>query len=143
MVQQSFSDVWRGAALVLRGALLFVHFQQRIVLQGLLNFLLQVDGAELQEANGLLQLRCHGELLAELEVKCLFHGASTPATSRNAAARGRVWIAARSADCVASGTPGSLPIDPSRAEFRAVLTGAQSLGAFIANHLLPITYCQR
>ena len=115
MVQQTFSDVWRCAALVLRGALFFVHFQQWIVLQGLLNFLLQVDGAELQEPNGLLQLRRHGELLAELEMKSLLHAASTPAISRDAAARGRVWIAARSADCVASGTPGSLPIDPSEA----------------------------
>jgi len=42
------------------------QLQQRIAFYCLLNFLAQVQRGQLQEANGLLQLRCHGQLLADL-----------------------------------------------------------------------------
>jgi hypothetical protein len=42
----------------------FLAFEHRIGLQGLLDFLLQVQGRQLEQADGLLQLRCHRQLLA-------------------------------------------------------------------------------
>ncbi|MNX80990.1 hypothetical protein D3C86_1126640 [compost metagenome] len=42
----------------------FLAFEHRIGLQGLLDFLLQIQGRQLEQADGLLQLRCHRQLLA-------------------------------------------------------------------------------
>jgi len=42
----------------------FLAFEHRIGLQGFLDFLLQVQCRQLEQADGLLQLRCHRQLLA-------------------------------------------------------------------------------
>ena len=47
---------------------LFVYLQHRVFLQCLLDFLLEVEGAQLQQTNRLLQLRRHGQLLTDLEL---------------------------------------------------------------------------
>ncbi|MNE34005.1 hypothetical protein D3C80_1277050 [compost metagenome] len=46
---------------------IFLAFEHGIRIQGFLDFLLQIEGRQLQEANGLLQLRGHRQLLAHLE----------------------------------------------------------------------------
>ncbi|MNG87457.1 hypothetical protein D3C79_462650 [compost metagenome] len=42
----------------------FLTFEHRVRLQRFLDFLLEVQGGELEQADGLLQLRCHRQLLA-------------------------------------------------------------------------------
>ncbi|MNO29590.1 hypothetical protein D3C76_195080 [compost metagenome] len=42
----------------------FLAFEHRIGFQSLLDFLLQIQGRQLEQADGLLQLRCHRQLLA-------------------------------------------------------------------------------
>ena len=58
------ADAWQVA--LDRLSKIVSQLQQRIAFYCLLNFLAQVQRGQLQEANGLLQLRCHGQLLADL-----------------------------------------------------------------------------
>ncbi|MNC63852.1 hypothetical protein D3C81_2193590 [compost metagenome] len=46
---------------------IFLAFEHGIRIQGFLDFLLQIEGRQLQEANGLLQLGGHRQLLTHLE----------------------------------------------------------------------------
>ena len=58
-----------GRAFVLRGRLRLVgQLQHEVRLQRLLDLELQVQRRQLQQADGLLQLRRHGELLTEAKV---------------------------------------------------------------------------
>ena len=52
---------------VLEVVAVFLAFEHRVGVEGFLDFLLQVEGRQLQQANGLLQLRSHRQLLAHLE----------------------------------------------------------------------------
>ncbi|MNF71298.1 hypothetical protein D3C84_532450 [compost metagenome] len=58
-----FGVVGQGVGIV-EVVAFFLAFEHRIGLQGLLDFLLQVQGRQLEQADGLLQLRCHRQLLA-------------------------------------------------------------------------------
>jgi hypothetical protein len=55
--------------------LVLVDLQHGVLFQGLLDLLLQIEGAQLQQADGLLQLWRHRQLLAELEMQSLLHTA--------------------------------------------------------------------
>jgi hypothetical protein len=52
---------------------LVLAFQQRVVLQHLLQFLVQLQRRQLQQPDRLLQLRRQGEVLTELELETVFH----------------------------------------------------------------------
>ncbi|MNI29299.1 hypothetical protein D3C73_831140 [compost metagenome] len=58
-----FGVVGQGVGIV-EVVAFFLAFEHRIGLQGLLDFLLQIQGRQLEQADGLLQLRCHRQLLA-------------------------------------------------------------------------------
>ena len=50
-----------------------VQFKQRIIQEHLFEFLIEILGGQLQQADGLLQLRCQREMLRQLELQGLFH----------------------------------------------------------------------
>jgi len=50
------AEVFRGIVVLVR------HLQQGVAVQGQLDFLLEIHGRQLQQANSLLQLRCHRQL---------------------------------------------------------------------------------
>ena len=60
-------------------------FKQRIALQRQLDLLLKLKRGQLQQADRLLELRSHGQLLAEPELQTLLH--SLLSTSVNGVAR--------------------------------------------------------
>ncbi|MCY1429363.1 hypothetical protein D9M71_452790 [compost metagenome] len=53
---------------------IFLAFEHRVGLQRFLNLLLQVQRGELEQSDGLLQLRGHRQLLTHLEDERWFHG---------------------------------------------------------------------
>ncbi|MCY1419330.1 hypothetical protein D9M71_349160 [compost metagenome] len=56
--------VVRHRVAVVEVVAVFLTFEHRVRLQRFLDFLLEVQGGELEQADGLLQLRCHRQLLA-------------------------------------------------------------------------------
>ena len=50
-----------------------ILLQHRVGFEDVLYLGLEFDGGELQQANGLLQLGGHGQLLTDAELECLLH----------------------------------------------------------------------
>ena len=57
---------------------LHLHLQERVVVQHLLDLLPEFQGGQLQQADGLLQLRREGQVLREPELQGGLHTASAP-----------------------------------------------------------------
>ncbi|MOA50688.1 hypothetical protein D3C78_1737410 [compost metagenome] len=55
---------FRQRIVVVEVVAIFLTLEHRVRVEGFLDFLLQIEGRQLEQTNGLLQLRSHRQLLA-------------------------------------------------------------------------------